>query len=318
MSKIKEFYNKIKSSVWLMILLCVISILVISFTVVLVCIGYSDTVLGYIMYPISALSLSFLVYCLVTFVPQLKNQIIKTMKKFKFTNELLESYGYRTVIFASCSFIINIAYAVVHAVIAIMSGSIWFGALAAYYTSISLIRGILVANCRKRRQKNKQFTVEKQLKSYRNTGILLIVLNVALVAAIAQMVVSNQGFQYAGLMIYVIAVYTFYKLGLSIYNLIKAKKQDDYTVKAIKYISFADALVSILALQTALLHAFAETYNPSLPNALTGGAVSMIIIGMGIYMIVKGQIALRQQKNERATSFIENKDDDKPNNNTTK
>lgn len=134
MSKIKEFYNKIKSSVWLMILLCVISILVISFTVVLVCIGYSDTVLGYIMYPISALSLSFLVYCLVTFVPQLKNQIIKTMKKFKFTNELLESYGYRTVIFASCSFIINIAYAVVHAVIAIMSGSIWFGALAAYYT----------------------------------------------------------------------------------------------------------------------------------------------------------------------------------------
>ncbi len=314
MSKLKEFFNKVKSNAGLMNLLCVLSILIVVFTVVLLCIGYSDTVLGYIMYPLSALAFIFLVYCIVIFVPKLKNQIIKTMKKFKFTNELLESYGYRTVIFASCSFIINIAYAVVHAVIAIMSGSVWYGALAGYYISISLIRGILVANYRKRKRKHDEFGVERQIKSYRNSGVLLLFLNLALSAAIIQMIVSNQGFQYAGIMIYVNAIYAFCKLGLSIKNLVKVKKQEDYMVKAIKYISFADALVSILALQTALLHAFAQDYHPWIPNMITGAIVSSSIIAMGIYMIVKGQIALHRLKNQRTVLFVENKDNDELNN----
>lgn len=298
MEKFKNFLNSLKEKHWAMILLSIFSVAVIAFTLVLVCLGQTESILSFIMYPISALALTFLIYCMVVYLPIVKDAIIKSLKKHKFTNELLDSYGYRSIIFASCSFVINIAYAVVNVVVAVMSKSIWFGALATYYIALSLIRGILIASCRKRKKKNKQFTLEKQLVAYRNTGVLLMVLNVALVAAIVQMVMSNQGFEYAGLMIYVIAVYTFYKLGLSIYNLFKMKKHEDYLVKAIKSISFADALVSVLALQTAMFAAFAQSGDWALPNALTGGAVSMIIIGMGIFMIVKGQIGLKQFKKE--------------------
>lgn len=309
MSKIKDFFNKLKSNVAVMILLSILSVALIAAAIVVVCLGYSETVLGYIMYPLAAASLCFLIYSMMVLIPQIKDATIRTLKRFKFTNELLESYGYRSIIFAGCSFFINIAYAVVHAVMAGLSGSIWFGALAAYYASISFIRGSLIATCRKRKR-NEDFSLEKQLKAYRNSGVLLVVLNFALVAAIVQMVISDQGFKYAGLMIYVIAVYTFYKLGLSIYNLIKAKKQDDYMVKAIKSISFADALVSILALQTAMLYAFSQNYEPRIPNSITGGVVSMLIIGIGIYMIVKGQIALRQLKKEKKSSDGKNEDKD--------
>ena len=78
-----------------------------------------------------------------------------------------------------------------------------------------------------------------------------------------------------------------------LYNLIKAKKHNDYTIQSIKNISFADALVSILALQTALLSAFSPEYKPYLPNSLTGGAVSISIIAIGVIMVVNGQKKLK-------------------------
>ena len=131
-----------------------------------------------------------------------------------------------------------------------------------------------------------------------------MVLNFALVAAIVQMVNAGGGYEYAGLMIYVMATYTFYKLGLSIYNIVKAKKHKDYTIQSIKNISFADSLVSILALQTALLAAFAENYEPALPNALTGGAVSLIIIAIGIIMIANGQTQLLKLQREKINNEI--------------
>ena len=225
----------------------------------------------------------------------------KLLQNNKFTNELLQSYGYRSSIFVLFSFAINIMYALAQAVFAILTKSVWFGALATYYIALSLIRGGIIYVSRKRKKRGENFTLQQQVKAYRNCGIYLMILNFALVGAIVQMVVSNQGFKYAGIMIYVVATYTFYKLGMSIYNIIKASKNKDYTIQSIKNISFADALVSLLALQTALLEAFSQNYQPYLPNSLTGAAVSITIIGLGIWMIVKGNQKLKQlqQKEEK-------------------
>ena len=150
-----------------------------------------------------------------------------------------------------------------------------------------------------KRRNRKSYTLENQIKSYRNCGIYLVLLNFALIGAIAQMVLANQGFKYAGIIIYIMAVYTFWKLGMSIYNLFKAKKHNDYTIQSIRNISFADALVSILGLQTALLAAFAPNYNPYLPNALTGGAISIIIITIGVIMIISGQKKIKILQKEK-------------------
>jgi len=300
MSKIKEFLAKLESQkAWVKIVNYILAVAIIVFTLVLVCLGYSNNIFAYLLYGIAAIALTYLVIITVFVIPKIKDGIIRTLKKHKFTNELLESYGYRSIIFAICSFIVNIAYAVFQGVIAILSHSIWFGALATYYIAISLIRGGIVAISRKKKNNNEELTLEKQVKSYRNCGIYLVLLNFALMGAVVQMVLSDQGFKYAGIMIYVMATYAFYKLGMSIYNLFKAKKHNDYTIQSIRNISFADALVSILALQTALLYAFSENYQPYLPNSLTGGAVSIIIIGMGIFMIVRGQKKLKEIEGEK-------------------
>ncbi|MBQ8431056.1 MAG: hypothetical protein IJX26_03875 [Clostridia bacterium] len=295
MSKFKSFFKN--PNPILSIVFSILSLAIIILTIVFLCLGFSNPLI-YILYGISAIALTYLIYAIVYFSPKIKNSTINLLRKYKFTSELLDSYGYRSIIFAICSFIINIAYAVLHVVIAILSHSIWFGALATYYISISLIRGGIVAISRKRKRKKDQWTLEKQVKSYINCGIYLVLLNFALVGAIVQMVLTNQVFRYVGLMIYVMATYTFYKLTMSIYNLIKAKKQNDWTVKSIKNISFADSLVSILALQTAMLDAFGSGKN-YIFNSLSGAAVSITIIFIGAFMIVNGSKKLKQLKEEK-------------------
>lgn len=286
--------NFLLTKKWLTILMCVVSLMVIAFALVLVIMGNTQNILAYVFYLLSAICLTFVVYVLIIYSKIIKENTIKSIKKVKFLNNLLEDFGYRTVIFAGTSFVINVAYAIFQAVIAIMAKSIWLGALAVYYIVISIIRGWLVVSARKNTNED-----QTKIKAYKKCGVMLLILNVALIPAIVLIVRSNHVFDYAGLMIYVMATYTFYKLTLSIFNLVKARRQNDHIIKSIKSLGFADSLVSIFALQTAMFAAFAEDANVAVFNALTGGVVSIVIIVIGIYMIVKGHAKLKQvQKGE--------------------
>lgn len=298
MSNLKNFLSKLKKpSIAFSIIYVIFSLLIIALTITMIVFGETNSVTAYVMYFVSAIVFSYFVYIIVFFIPKIRNLILNLLKKHKFTNELLESYGYRQVIFTVLSFVFNILFAVFQAVMAILANSIWYGALAAYYVLLSLIRGGIIVISRKKQKET--FTLKKQVRAYRNCGIYLVLLNVALTSAIVQMVISNQGFKYAGIMIYVMAAYTFYKLTISVINLFKLKKEKDHTIQSIINISFADSLVSILALQTALLNAFSDGAN-QLFNALTGGVVSVIIITLGIIMIVLGNKQLKNISKEES------------------
>lgn len=286
MNSFNKFVEKLKMpSVLFACFYIAISLVIIATTIVLVSLGFADAFYMYALYLISAILLTYLVYLFICFLPKIKFKFVTILKKHRFTNELLESYGFRSVIFAILSFIFNILFAVMQGVLAILSKSIWYGALATYYIIISCIRGSVIAICRKRNKQN--YPIKEQVILYKNCGVCLIILSAALIPAVVQMILKNQSFEYAGLMIYVMAVYTFYKLGMSIYNIVKAKRHNDYLIQSIKNISFADALVSILALQTAMFQSFGDTsYNPALPNALTGTVVLLSIILLGVFIII--------------------------------
>lgn len=162
-------------------------------------------------------------------------------------------------------------------------------ALAGYYILLALLRGgVLLYHKRKHGVDDPAKNTQTQIKTYRNCGILLLVLNIALSVAIAQMIFDDGAFVYAGLMIYASAAYAFYKITMSIINIFRARKQDDLTVQAIRNVNLADATVSILALQTALLNTFSgEGVNISLFNTLTGSVVSLFTLGLGVFMIIK-------------------------------
>ena len=109
----------------------------------------------------------------------------------------------------------------------------------------------------------------------------------ALAGAIAQMVISNQSYTYAGLMIYAMAAYTFYRLVFSIIQIFRSK--NDMISQAIRNIGFAYSLVSIFALQTAMFQAFSPEMNARLPNAIVGAVIVLSTLVIGIVMTVVGQ-----------------------------
>jgi len=56
-------------------------------------------------------------------------------------------------------------------------------------------------------------------------------------------------------------------------------------LRMIRNIGYADALVSLVSLQTAMFVSFGDGTDTRTMNLLTGGVVCLMILLMGIYMI---------------------------------
>ena len=234
---------------------------------------------SYLLYALSAILLGYSVYTLVLVLPKAKSHFVSFLEGHTLTHTLLHSYGYRTLVSAALSFLISIIYGGFNGYLGISEASIWYGALAAYYIFLALVRGWVLLGYRAKTD------ALAKAKNYRLTGVFLILIHLSLSAAIAQMIFQDRGFQYGGLVIYAVAAYTFYKITVAIIHFIRTRTSEDLTVRATRNINLADALVSILALQTALLHTFGqEGVDISLFNTLTGSVVSLFSLGLGVAM----------------------------------
>ncbi len=254
-------------------------------------------ILAYTLFGVAGLSLAYSVYLLIPIIANMKNTIISFLESHEFTRLVLRNFGFRTVIFAIGSFTMSLLFSGFNAFMGIKNRSIWYGALAAFYISLAFLRGGVLTYHRKRIGKKDKVENDEYIKAklFRTSGTITLILNVALSSAIAQMIFSNAHFSYMGWMVFAYAAYAFYKITASIISFIKAQKQTDLTVRAIRNINLVDALVSILALQTALLTTFGDgTMNISLMNTLTGIVVSGLSIAIGVYMIYYGNNKLKQ------------------------
>lgn len=290
-------WNKIKSPTKLALVLFYLFFVVIITTTLLVVIKFNIfSVLQYVLYVLSTFSLAYFIYTIVIFVPKLKNNIITILKQHKFTNKLLSNYGFRSFISSCFSFAINFAYVIFQCVLAIISKSFWYASIAVYYLILTSMKGNVFLS------KIKDDTKQKQLKTYRFTGILYIFLTIALSGIIILIYKTSNVFEYAGLAIYVVAAYTFFNLSMSIYNLIKSRKQTSLYVQNLKNINLVHSVFSLFVLQVALFQAFSPESNTGFANALTGGAVSLFILTVGILMIVKSSKTLKHL-NSSSTSL---------------
>ena len=280
----------VKALTYLLAVLCSVGsllILLINFT------GTIWEIFAYVLFGVAALSLGYAVYLTIPLIPRIKKWVINKGESWNFTHSLMRNYSFRTIVFAFFSFLMSIAFGVLNGYKGIALQSIWFGALAAYYVFLALLRGGVLIH-KRRRGENDELS---NAKTYRNCGIILLVLNAALSSAIAQMIFDNQAFSYADWTIFAYAAYAFFKITMSIINLFRAKKQDDLIIMAIRNVNFIDAAVSILALQTALLHTFTTgDVDISLFNTLTGIAVSTVSISLAVLMTRKGYKQTKELK----------------------
>ena len=115
----------------------------------------------------------------------------------------------------------------------------------------------------------------------------MFLLNIAVTAIVIQMIHNAKYYEYPGTLIYAFAAYTFYSLISATINLIRYRSINRPILSAAKILSLANALISILALQTALFVQFGDGESSILIlNGITGSTVCLSIFIMAILMIV--------------------------------
>lgn len=225
----------------------------------------------------------------------------------------------RTILITLPGMGLNLIYAVFNGVVGILNHSAWCGSLSAYYILLCVMRFLSVSYAkriyavrlpwtraasdnRKGLHQDKNIE-ERSWRVYYICGIILSATSIALAGAVIMLVKGQGGKAYPGVMIYAVAAYTFYKLGMAITNRIKAGKQKSVLLSTLRNISYADALVSLLSLQTALLTAFGQGSEEKIPfmNALTGSGVCLMIFVLGIHMICRSGNSKADNKNKNQT-----------------
>ena len=209
--------------------------------------------------------------------------------KYRIADTLIKDSRLRTVLTALPGMGLNLIYAVLNGVIGITARSAWYGSLSAYYLLLCSMRFLSVSYARQiYTKKDPDDNLERrELKVYRNCGIMLSVSSLALGGAVIMLVMGDGGKSYSGLMIYAAATYTFYKLTTAIINKVKVRKEKSLLLKTLRDIRYSDALVSLFSLQTALLAAFGQNAGDFVPamNATTGAVVCLLILGLGLSMV---------------------------------
>ena len=306
MKKIKDFL--MRPPLWFFLIIALIGIAsTIGGTLILTqdnLISYA--IYGFICLAIMVITIGYCIFIIIRVRKDLSSLALTWSENKPFFNRLFREYGFRAILFSIGSFAINIAFAIYNGSIAVVIGSIWFGALAAYYVLLIILRGaILIYHARRKKAiKNGQeegMTHYKDTRVYGICGIFLTLLPIAISFAILQMVRANDSFVHSGVTIYIYAIYAFYKIIISIYNFIKTRSTKEMTIRASKNINLADAMMSILALQTAMFREFdtaKDVINIISMNAITGAVVCGLTAIIGIFMIIN---AIRIIKRHRVT-----------------
>lgn len=299
----KAFLNRIKNPSLLQgIVALVLGSIFIAVALVLSFKGVAD-IGAYIFYGLSALSLAYIIYILIYGVPKVKARTIEVAERYEFTDNLVKNYGFRTFVLACLSFTGNILFVIYNAAIAVYYTSVWYGMLTAYYVALSCIRGGLIFGRKMRlrlTEQDERTGRKKAVKSYLHCGICLILMSSLIVGGIVMLMNTSSQPQRSVHLIYVIALYTFVRVGFAIYNLVKASRYSDPITKALRNVGVSDALVSLLALQTGLLDAFGNGADAGAFNMGTGVAVCFFIIAVGVTMVIKGALWMKAIKEENS------------------
>lgn len=270
--------------VWLMLLLTVLS--AVGLTAVFVK-GWETAPLAYGIYVLAFYTLSVVTVFCVTVLPKQ----YKTLKAGILANPLGNRYVtdriFRTKVSLHFSLGINLLYVGIHVLSWYLYRSWWFVCLAVYYMILSVMRFLLVRYVRLNDIGTNQYG---ELKRSLACSYIMLLLNLFLSGAVLMVVYQNRGFEYHGIMIYIMALYTFYTAVHAIIELIRYRSFESPVMSTAKGISMAAALVSMLNLETAMFAEFGKDMakqDQQLMIMLTGAGISILVITMAVYTIVR-------------------------------
>ena len=251
---------------------------------------------SYVAYVFSAWSLVIVCAALVPAVRKVRGAAYR----HQYIGRYLTDIPFKTQISLYGSLAMNTLYAGMKFVLGVYYASVWLITLAVYYLLLAVIRFLLLLHVSRKTVGQNQLS---EWRRYRLCGVLLLGMTLALSGMVVLVLHRNEGFTYAGYLIYAMAAYAFYNVTMAIVNIVKYRKLGSPVLSAAKAVSLTAALVSMLALETAMLAQFGADDSPAFRNTMTGAtgaAVCLAVTAMAVYMIRRSTKQLKILKGGNA------------------
>lgn len=201
-------------------------------------------------------------------------------------NKAIHDKEYRRYLAIKTGFAIDAIWALTNLILGVIQTSIWFVTLGAYYMVFGIIRMVLLSYLRS--DFNHDPKEERRIE--RICGILLLA-SIFVLSGIVTLVMKNLGgFVYNEILIYAMATFAFYSLISSIVSYVKLRKRDDVIATTNARVNLAIALVSIFAVEIAMLTAFGTADDEQLKfimPILTGTGIAITIGYLGVRSILE-------------------------------
>ena len=277
--------------IWLMVVLVIISAAALTLIFVK---GMEQSIPGYAGYILAFYTLSVVTVFCVMVLPKQYHTIKQRIYDNPLGNRYLTDRVFRTHISLSVSFTISMLYVGIHVWSWHMLGSWWFMVLAVYYVIMAVMRYLLVRYVRIQKIGT---SILGEWKRSRVCACILLLINLSLSGAVLMILYQSKGYDYPGIMIYVMALYTFYSTIHALVDIVKYRKLGSPIMSTAKIVSLSGALVSMLNLETAMFAQFGGDMKPENQRIfiiLTGAGVSITVVTLSVILIKKANQEIRR------------------------
>lgn len=282
--------------IWLMVLLAIASAALLTMVFLK---GWEQQVIAYFIYVLAFYTLSVVtLFCAIVLPKQygkLKAKILADPLGNRYATDLV----FRTKVSLNLSLSINLLYVAINVLSWYLYQSWWFVCLALYYAIMSVMRFLLVRYVRIHEiGANRHGELKRSLAC----SYIMLLLNFFLSGAVLMVVYQNRGYEYHGILIYVMALYTFYMATHAILALIKYRSFESPVMSTAKVISMAAALVSMLNLETAMFAEFGADMakaDQQLMIMLTGAGISITVIAMAVNLIIRCTKEMKKMRSNK-------------------
>jgi hypothetical protein len=280
--------------VYLLVILVILSAVALTFVFVK---GMEETIPAYIVYVLAFYTLSVVTVFCVMVLPKRYSTMKQKIYAHPFGNRYMTDSVFRTNISLSVAFLISMLYVGINLWFWYALKSYWFMVLAVYYVIMAVMRFLLVRYVRIQRIGTSMLG---EWKRSRICACILLLMNLSLSGAVLMILYQNRGYDYPGVMIYVMALFTFYALTMSIVDIVKYRKLGSPVMSTAKIVSLSAALVSMLNLETAMFAQFGADLTPENQRIfiiLTGAGVSITVVTLSVILIVSANREIRRMNN---------------------
>lgn len=280
--------------IYLLVILVIFSAVALTFVFVK---GLEQSIPAYIVYVLAFYTLSVVTVFCVMVLPKQYSTIKRKIYDHPFGNRYMTDRVFRTNISLSISFVISMLYVGINLWSWHALKSYWFMVLAVYYVIMAVMRFLLVRYVRIQRIGTNMLG---EWKRSRVCAYILLLINLSLSGAVLMILYQHRGYDYPGIMIYVMALYTFYALTMSIVDIMKYRKMGSPVMSTAKIVSLSAALVSMLNLETAMFAQFGADMTPEHQRIfiiLTGAGVSITVVTLSVILIANANKEIRRIKN---------------------